>query len=197
MLCLFGVGPVRSSRFASGQTPLLALCLFVFGPGAACYETTPHRAQVISYVRDTNCVSVIQDVFARAGFVQLPTPPRLSMFFAPRVSGPYSSVLRSGTGIGVTFAPKGSVEEPGCQFDIEALSPDASCTSTEMNPAATLACDGVGPGSIDAVKTSTMCPTSMPLASCELTSVPGKPNDDAIDEMGRRLRVALGSNPTR
>jgi hypothetical protein len=167
---------------------LLVLGLFVCGANAACYEATPHRVVVTSHVRDTNCAAAVAKVFARSGFIQLPTPPRLSMFFGARVSGPYSSLLKSGAGIGVTF--ENDDARAGCRVALEALSPDVSCPGAEMGPDGFPGCRRQGmlpepPFS----STERPCPTT-PATACELTPARSPDNDAAVDEIARRLQHA-------
>jgi hypothetical protein len=162
--------------------------------GAGCYETTPHRVEVAARVAPTDCADTIAGVFAGAGFVQLPAPPRTSMFFGPRISGAYSSLLRSRSGVGVNVTNAAGAEGE-CHVTIEALSPDAGCPGSEMR--------GGGPPLLCSVVRApyggTLTPTgdpacgvSAPPAFCELTSAPSPDNDAAVDELARRLRLALG-----
>jgi hypothetical protein len=152
---------------------------------AGCYETTPHRVEVAGRVPSSDCAAAVRGVFAGAGFVQLPSPPRTWMLFAPRMSGTYSSLLESGSGVGVTFA--GSEGAPDdCHVMLEALSSDASCAPMQTNMAGPATCGG----RLD--RTPMMpCPVASQL-TCELTSAPGPDNDKAVDDLARRLRAALG-----
>jgi hypothetical protein len=162
-----------------------------------CYETTPHRAQVASSVAPKVCSNAITDVFARSGFIQLPTPPNLSMFFTARLDGPYNSFLRSGTGVGVTIdAAAANVD--ACHVTIEALSPDVGCS--DMHGPFACGSGGFGidqvtggmvPAGSSAPSYTTPCPIVRPLI-CTLSYAPGSDNDAAVDELARRVQVALG-----
>jgi hypothetical protein len=176
-------------------------CLAPLPLGAGCYSTIPHRAQVATMGAERNCSEAVADVFARSGFVQLPTPPHLSMFFTARIEGPYSSFMRTGAGVGVTVQQHG--KSPACAVTIEALSPDATC------PDATVAinCGGTGtfvqnqqnlrspppPGPLGLQPP--LCPV-VPPQSCQLSYAPGADNDAAVDELARRVQVALGPSAT-
>jgi hypothetical protein len=185
------------------RAPLVTLvALTSVGLALGCYSTTPHRVQVANATQTEprECTRAITDVFSRAGFVQLPTPPHMSMFFAVRVSGPYTSFMRMGGGVGVTIAPTASVAGT-CQVTLEALSPDVGC-SDAFQPASCLDSSGQatmnsvtgqvfpGPGGHDIVGGLGPCP-SVP-SMCMLSSAPGSDNDAAVDELARRLQAALG-----
>jgi hypothetical protein len=169
---------------------------------AGCYSTVPHRAQVATMGSARSCSDAVADVFARSGFVQLPTPPHLSMFFAPRIEGPYSSFLRTGAGVGVTLQQHG--ESPACAVTLEALSPDAACPDATV----TINCGGTGsfvqnqeslplspPLYGPLGRQPQVCPVVPPL-SCQLSYAPGADNDAAVDELARRVQVALGPAAT-
>jgi hypothetical protein len=141
-----------------------------------------------------DCVATITDVFARSGFIQLPTPPNMSMFFGARIEGPYNSFLRTGTGVGVTLR-RGGESQSACQVTIEALSPDASCSDAHVP----LACGhgAMNPVTGDMIVAPTgnssgspPCPIVGAPLMCELSYAPGA--DDAVDELARRVQDALG-----
>jgi hypothetical protein len=169
---------------------------------AGCYATTPHKAEIASQASSqADCAEAVAQVFDRSGFVQLPTPANWSMFFAVRTTGPYTSFLRTGAGVGVNVNQAG--EGAGtCHVTIEALSPDANCPEGHTP----LTCDapngGIwtnavvgGPFTQEARPTPgatrNLCPVVPPL-SCEMSYAPGADNDAAVDELARRVRVALG-----
>jgi hypothetical protein len=188
---------------ARTRTVLAALALGSIGLASGCYSTTPHRAQVASNVAPRDCTTAIRDVFARSGFIQLPTPPRMSMLFTARLEGPYSSFLRSGTGVGVTIDPARAAAG-ACDVTIEALSPDVSCPYANM---ASVCNNGTARVAMDPVTGSTLlaspqadvigapvCPTTALM--CPLSYAPGADNDAAVDELARRVQVALGPSAT-
>src|SRR5450432_1435981 len=184
---------MASSKLGPRMQTLLALTslgLAVSG-SMGCYSTTPHRVQVARQAVPVDCDNAIKDVFARSGFIQLPTPPRLSMFFTPRMEGPYTSFLRSGSGVGVTRA----TSDAGiCDVTLEVLAPDAGCAGTPSGVSGTLNCRRAdAPAESASYGSSPMpvCPL-IPLVSCEMSSAPGEDNDAAVDELGRRLQAALG-----
>ena len=165
---------------------------------AGCYSTTPHRAQFATQATPKACSAAIGDFFANVGFVQLPTPPRLSMLFTARVSGPYTSFLRTGSGVGVTVN-EGHADSETCDVTLEALSPDANCADAHSP----LSCVGAnGSVMMDAVTGNTVslppggngplsaCPIVAPV-TCELSYAPGDDNDAAVDDLARRLHAAL------
>jgi hypothetical protein len=195
---------MSASKLGARSLSMLAVMI-----GAGCYSTTPHKAQVAAIAMPRTCVSAIADVFAKSGFVQLPTPPDLSMFFTARTSGPYSSFLRTGTGVGVKL--DAATDGAGtCNVTIEALSPDVDCPDAH----APLACiaPGKGPIMMDPISGMPLTPTmrngggmpacpNMGTFACRLSYAPGEENDAAVDELARRVRVALGADahvtPTR
>lgn len=141
------------------------------------------------------CAAAVEEVFERSGFVQLPTPPNLTRFYSPRMSGEYSAFLGTGVGVGVTIE---GASPQACRVTLEALSPDAGCADEHLP----LACSGPGaiqstpaPGtfpSYSAIGTAPfICPRT-PSLSCTLSYAPGSDNDAAVDELARRLRVRLG-----
>jgi hypothetical protein len=174
-----------------GDRTLALLALVSLGLAFGCYSTTPHRVQVATQAEPVDCTNAITDVFSRSGFIQLPTPAHLSMLFAPRTSGPYSSFLSTGSGIGVTVKHDNAAGT--CHVTLEALSPDVDCPGSDSGPSGTLNCQRPGaPTQGPSGDTNVpLCPV-VPVASCELTSAPGGDNDAAVDELGRRLRAALG-----
>jgi hypothetical protein len=176
---------------------LALLALGWLGISVGCYSTTPHRAQVARMVAASECADTISDVFARSGFIQLPTPRNLSMLFSARTGGPYSSFLSTGSGIGVTVHHDDDAEG-FCHVTIEALSPDAGCAGNETGPSGTLNCQRQGAPSTlallaygAAASNQILCPV-VPSMTCELTSAPGADNDAAVDELARRVQAALG-----
>ncbi|HEX4404263.1 MAG TPA: hypothetical protein VH560_05510 [Polyangia bacterium] len=185
---------MASPKLVARLVSLLALSSL----GVGCYSTTPHRAQVASAAAPKECSAAIVDVFTRSGFIQLPTPLNLSMLFGPRIAGQYTSFMRTGAGVGVTIAPLAPGGE--CHVTLEALSPDVTCPAAFGN----LSCDGTsGSVAMNAVNGDTYpmaasrmgtssgpCPMSAPLM-CDLSYAPGEDNDAAVDELARRLRVAL------
>jgi hypothetical protein len=185
---------MASPKLGARLVSLLALSWL----GAGCYSTTPYRAQVESVAAPKQCMAAIADVFARSGFIQLPTPQNWSMFFGPRVGGPYSSFLATGSGIGVNVQTD-AAHTGACHVTLEALSPDIDCPGSQNGPSGTLNCrradmpadgaNGVGPSG------TPMCPI-VPSMMCELSSARGDDNDAAVDELARRVRAAL-SPPTR
>ncbi|HSZ82434.1 MAG TPA: hypothetical protein VLA14_09135 [Polyangia bacterium] len=180
---------MASPKLGARLVSLLALSWL----GLGCYSTTPHRVQVATATAPKQCATAIADVFARSGFVQLPTPHNWSMFFGPRLGGPYSSFLATGSGIGVTLQNEGG-EAGTCHVTLEALSPDVDCPGSRSGPSGTLNClragmppdgsNGTGPSA------TPLCPI-VPSMMCELSSAPGDDNDAAVDELARRLRAAL------
>jgi hypothetical protein len=178
-----------SALWLSLRAPLFLASLCLLGAASGCYESTPHRVQVAS-ASPATCAPVITQVFAQAGFVQLSTPRGLSMFFAARSGGPFDSFLRTGAGVGVTFARESSVGTPGCDFALEALSPDVSCPGAERY-GASMAPDAVlarRPSAANWVVPDPMNGTAL----CDFTSARSPDNDAAVDELARRVRVALG-----
>jgi hypothetical protein len=190
---------MASSQFGARTLALLALGWL--GMGAGCYSTTPYRVQVATRAAAGECVDAVTDVFSRSGFIQLPTPWNLSMLFAARTGGPYSSFLSTGSGIGVTVRHDENGENGGngegmCRVTLEALSPDAGCPGSDSGPSGTLNCQRQGippepPGY--GGMTQSPCPV-VPAPICELTSAPGADNDAAVDELARRVQAALGSH---
>jgi len=182
------VDPMASPKLGARLVSLLALSWL----GLGCYSTTPHRAQVESVATPQECSTAIADVFARSGFVQLPTPHDWSMFFGPRLGGPYSSFLATGSGIGVDI--RTDVQHMGaCHVTLEALSPDIGCQGSESGPSGTLNCrraDMPADGNGLAPSTTRMCPV-VPSMMCELSSARSDDNDAAVDELARRLRAVL------
>jgi hypothetical protein len=191
---------MASSRLGARLLPRFAAGLFAL---SGCYATTPHKAEIASQASSQgDCAKTVAEVFDHSGFVQLPTPAHWSMFFAIRTTGPYSSFLRTGAGVGV------NVNQPGegagtCHVTIEALSPDANCPEGHTP----LICDGPnggvwtnavvgGPAVGDARPAAPgtprqPCPVVPPL-TCEMSYAPGSDNDAAVDELARRVQVALG-----
>jgi hypothetical protein len=183
---------------------LAALAMAALGLGGGCYATTPHRAQVASSTTPSHCASVVADVFARSGFVQVARTPQLSMLFTARTAGPYNSFLPTGTGVGVKLT--GESEGSGwCRVELEAVSPDADCV--DVHSPFTCAAQGAGTVAMDPVTGDTSsvpvpaprdayapaCPIVRPLL-CQLSYAPGAENDAAVDELARRVRAALGEN---
>jgi hypothetical protein len=160
---------------------------------SACYSITPHRAQVVTRAAPRACADAVGEVFARSGFVQLPTPPRLSMFFGPRLSGPYSSTLAAGTGVGVTIDPA-ALAGGTCHVTLEPLSPDANCVGAWPTPFSCRRAEvplARGPGWHRDSEPQMPCPvTQTPM--CDLSYAPGADNDAAVDELARRVRETLG-----
>jgi hypothetical protein len=179
---LAGSVPVRSSSVTCWAALAVA---FAVGLSAGCYETTPHRVEVAARVSSTDCAAAVRGVFAGAGYVQLPSPPRTWMLFSPRQTGAYSSQARSGSGVGVTYA--GSEADPDdCHVMLEALSSDANCAGTEQLSGVSTMCGG---------KLDRTWPAEClvgPEMTCELTSAPSPDSDAAVDDLARRLRAALG-----
>jgi hypothetical protein len=175
---------------------LVALSALVLDAG--CYSLTPHRAEVARMAPASACSDVfndaVTDVFARSGFIQLPTPRNLSMLFAARTGGPYSSFLSTGAGVGVTVRHDDAAGM--CHVTLEALSPDVGCPGSDSGPSGTLNCQRPGaPQTVEAYGVSTQAPCPVvPLLACELSYAPGADNDAAVDELARRLQAALGSN---
>jgi hypothetical protein len=147
----------------------------------ACYSTTPHRAEVASAADAQTCARAVGDVFAQSGFVDLPAPAPYSMLFGARWSGEYNSYLANDTAVGVVFAENAS--SPGsCRVILEAVSSDPSCESPSSPTLwRSPLWDPAGP-SFPGVRTY-----------CKLSYAPGEHNDAAVDELARRLRVALGA----
>jgi hypothetical protein len=188
-----------------GARRLVGLALSSIALAAGCYSTAPHRAQFVTQATPRACSAAIDSFFAGSGFIQLPTPPHLSMLFTARVSGPYTSFLRTGSGVGVTVNEGGASSET-CNVTLEALSPDVNCADVH----APLSCVGPSGGvSMDAVTGSNVslppggnqsprmtCPTVAPVM-CELSYAPGADNDAAVDDLARRLHTALRrANPS-
>jgi hypothetical protein len=179
-----------------GARFLTVLATAAVGFASGCYATTPHTAHVASSAEPRSCTSAIADVFSRAGFVQLATPPNVSMFFSPQLTGPYSSFLRSGTGVGVNIDSE-SAGAGVCNVTLEALSPDVNCP--EMHEP--LSCGGGGGmDEVTGMRTwlgtgnasgSPPCPI-VRTPTCKLSYAPGEDNDAAVDELARRVQVALG-----
>ncbi len=161
-----------------------------------CYSTTPHRVQIASKATPKDCANAISDVFTRSGFIQLPTPPKVTMFFAARMGGPYSSFLSTGSGVGVTLHHEQS-DESICHVTLEALSPDVGCPGSETGSSGTLSCRRPGapgrPGGLarNGASDEALCPL-VPGPLCEMSYAPGEDNDAAVDELARRLQAALG-----
>ncbi len=185
------VDPMASPKLGARLVSLLALSWL----GAGCYSTTPHRAQVASVAAPRRCSAAIVAVFERSGYVQLPTPHNWSMFFGPRLDGPYGAFLATGSGIGVTVQNDGG-DAGTCHVMLEALSPDVGCPGRDDAPAAVSNCRRVsmpadGPGRGAAAMTSTaLCPIA-PSMTCELSSAPGDDNDAVVDDLARKLRAVL------
>jgi hypothetical protein len=186
----------RPLRSRPPRVLVLAGALAVAAGG--CYSTTRHRAEVATPAGQKACAAAVSEVFERSGFNQLPTPPNLSMFFAPRVRASYSSFLEFGTGIGVTIAADAAARGT-CQVTLEALSPDAGCGDNYGAPSmmtcqAQQAGEAIGMERLprDSSSVQPQCPLTPPLA-CELSYAPGADNDAAVDELARRLQLALGA----
>jgi hypothetical protein len=185
---------IRMAAMNLGARSLATLAIAWLGLGAGCYSTTPHRVQVAAGAKPRDCSATIADVFARSGFIQLSAPKDVSMFFGARTSGPYSSFLTTGAGVGVTI-DSASAAAGFCSVTIEAMSPDASCSDAHVP----LACGG---GAMDPVTGTRFavsngnasglppCPIVGSLA-CSFSNAPGDENDAAVDELARRVRVAL------
>jgi hypothetical protein len=158
---------------------------------------------VVSRAPAPACVKAVEDVFVRSGFIQVQSPPNVSMLFSPRTVGPYSSFLGTGVGVGVTIDRAGA---DACHVTLEALSADVNCAEEH----APLSCGGLGevrttaalgvgppagPGAIRpnhlADGPSLRCPM-MPSMMCTFSYAPGAENDAAVDELARRLRAQLG-----
>jgi hypothetical protein len=152
---------------------------------AGCYETTPHRVEVAARVASPDCAATVRGVFAGAGFVQLPSPPRTWMLFAPSGAGPSSSLRTSGAGVGVTFSGSEG-QSDDCHVTLEALSSDASCPKSQSVGGGPVMCGG--PVLRMAPAQCLVAPEMM----CQLTSAPSPDNNAAVDDLARRLRVALG-----
>jgi hypothetical protein len=189
---------IRMAALHHGGRTLAALAAVSLGLAAGCYSATPHRAQVASNAAPRECSAAVADVFARSGFVQVATPPKMSMLFTPRTSGPYSSFLSTNTAVGVTLRP--GLGADTCEVTIEALSPDVDCPPPPNGTSGTLNCQRQdspmhltpnGPG-FGASPSMSACPT-VPQPNCPLTYAPGADNDAAVDELARRVQVALGS----
>jgi hypothetical protein len=181
---------MAASRF--GGRTLAVLAAASLGLAAGCYSATPHVAQVASSAAPRECSAAIADVFARSGFVQVTTPPKMSMLFTARVTGPYNSFLGTNTAVGVTFRQGTDT----CDVTIEAVSPDVDCPPPQNGTSGTLNCQRADTGSIvtpNGVLSPLLplCPT-VPQPTCELTYAPGADNDAAVDELARRVRIALG-----
>jgi hypothetical protein len=189
-----------------GGRTLAALAVVSLGLAAGCYATAPHRAQVASSTTPMRCAAVVADVFARSGFVQVARPPDLSMLFAARTTGAYTSFLTTGSAVGVRLT--GSDTGSGsCQITLEAVSPDANCV--DVHAPLTCSTAGVGTVAMDAVTGNTAaapvnapgmayapaCPVVRPLL-CQLSYAPGAENDAAVDELARRVQSALGPAAT-
>jgi hypothetical protein len=179
---------------------LATLALAALGLGAGCYSTTPHQARVASSAPGRECADVVGTVFARSGFIQLPAPPEVSMFFGARLQGPYDSFVRSGAGVGVKI-DAAAADEGRCNIAIEALSPDVACMDTH----APMACGGaegttlmdpitgdMGGNHMSGVASVGPCPIVRPV-TCQLCYAPGADNDAAVDELARRVQAELGS----
>ncbi len=183
-------------RRAAAAAFALSLVSSVVSLGG-CYSTTPHRAEIATPATPNVCESTIRNLFAQSSYVQLPSPPHVSMFFTPRMRGPYSSFLEFGTGVGVTI-DAAAAQRGTCQVTLEALSPDAGCGNNYDSPSM-VSCQAaraqtftpVGQGAPGGLQRSPPCPVTPPLA-CELSYAPGAENDAAVDELARRLQVALG-----
>lgn len=182
-----------------GARTLVLLALGWLGMGAGCYSTTPHRAQVATRATVHECADAVTDVFSRSGFIQLPTPQNLSMFFSARMTGPYDSFLRTGAGVGVTLSQEAGTAGL-CHVTIEALSPDANCAdehvplmcnSGAFGMTSMYANTGASPmgGNGTAGVQTEPCPIVRPLM-CDLSYAPG--SDAAVDELARRVQAALG-----
>jgi hypothetical protein len=190
---VFGMAALRH-----GGRTLAALAAASLGLAAGCYSATPHRAQVASNAAPRECSAAVADVFTRSGFIQVATPPKVSMLFTARTSGPYSSFLSTNTAVGVTLTqPDG---EGTCQVTIEALSPDVDCPPPPNGTSGTLYCqphnapmlgsrDSAGYGVSPPMAA---CPV-VPQPNCPLTYAPGAENDAAVDELAHRVQVALGT----
>jgi hypothetical protein len=195
---------MASSKLGPRMGALLALTSFgvAVSGSVGCYSTTPHRVQVARQAAPQDCANAIRNVFSDSAFVQLPTPPNLSMLFTPRLAGPYSSFMRTGAGVGVTIDPVGAADG-ACHVTLEALSPDVSCSdafvpvSCASSNGTTMSMNAVTGGMIavgnDARGMLPACPMMAPLM-CQLSYAPGESNDAAVDELGRRLQAALGPN---
>jgi hypothetical protein len=195
---------------------LAPLALVVLALGSACYSTTPHRAHVASKATPRDCTFAARDVFARSGFVQLPPPAHLSMFFWPRIEGPYRAFPRTGAGVGVTIDPADQAAG-SCRVTLEALSPDVDCPGSATGPSGTLSCQRPGASAAatpnvygGGASAPIPCPvvTTFPgpsdpslvafgprpivASTCQLSYAPGADNDAAVDELARRVRAALG-----
>jgi hypothetical protein len=179
--------------------PVLLLALALLGAAASvgCYATTPHRAEIATRANPTDCGAAINDVFSRSGFIQVSTPPGLSMLFSPRIAGAYSSTLHTGAGVGVTIDAKDQAAGT-CHVTLEALSADPGCADAERGLVDSQSCQRLDgptaptggyppPLQPDVARTCSASPTT-----CELTSAPGPENDAAVDELARRLQAALG-----
>jgi hypothetical protein len=185
-----------AARRFGGRT-LATLALGSLGLAAGCYSATPHRAEIASSNTPVRCASVVADVFARSGFIQLPSPPKVSMLFGARTSGPYSSFLTTGSGVGVTLT--GDNGGSSCHVTIEALSPDVACHDAHTP----LTCGGGAMDVITGEKIASSgnwsgtppCP-EIGQTMCELSNAPGAENDSAVDELARRVQMALGPAAT-
>ena len=181
-----------------GGRTLAALAAASLGLAVGCYSATPHRAQIASNAAPRECSVAVADVFARSGFIQVATPPKMSMLFTARTSGPYSSFLSTNTAVGVTLSQ--GLGADTCEVTIEALSPDVDCPPPPNGTSGTLNCqplnapwpvprDGAIYGPSPQMAT---CPV-VPQPNCPLTYAPGADNDAAVDELARRVQLALGT----
>jgi hypothetical protein len=175
-----------------------ALALLALTLSIGCYSMTPHRAQLAANAHPPDCAAAVADVFASSGYLQLATPPSLSMFFSPRMTGPYSSFLGTGVGVGVTIDPAGPAAST-CNVTMEALSPDVNCADEHQamtcggpGEVRTTPILGTGPGLSNYERLwPKRCPVTPSLA-CAYTYAPGAENDAAVDELARRVRARLG-----
>jgi hypothetical protein len=189
------VTPTR--RQAAARAFALGVAFVFVGSLGGCYSTTPHRAEIATPATANVCAAAVRRLFAESSYVQLPSPPHVSMFFAPRMRGPYTAFLEFGTGVGVTINADAAAAGT-CRVTIEALSPDAGCGNNYGSPSM-LSCQDaranpfVGPPPVAAGGQANVmpCPVTPPLA-CELSYAPGAENDAAVDELARRLQAALG-----
>jgi hypothetical protein len=184
-----------------GGRTLAMLAMASLGLGAGCYATTPHRAEVALNAPPQDCSAKVAGVFGASGFVQVSAPPKFSMLFAARTSGPYTSFLTTDTGVGVTVEQGLGAET--CHVTLEAVSQDVNCPGSLNGVSGTVNCHRISePAPVEraslydvGVSVQSPCP-SVPQPMCELTYAPGAQNDAAVDELARRVQDALGPTST-
>jgi hypothetical protein len=165
-----------------GGRTLAMLAMASLGLASGCYSLTPHQAQVSSNVAPRACSSAVADVFAQSGFVQVSTPPTMSMLFTARTSDQYSTFLPTNTAVGVTL--RQGLGADTCEVTIQAVSQDVSCPGSLNGSAHSSNFERTAPPN------EVMVP-SVPQHACVMTYAPSARNDAAVDELARRVRVAL------